>query len=337
MTLRDVAALAGVHVSTASRALDSASGGRVGMETAERVRSAAAELGYSRDLLAAGLKRGVTKSVGVVIASLDNPYNSLVIRGIARVLESEDFVPLVAETGDNRERFERLLEHLVGRRVDAVITSAVHLDGAEVLSRLAGDDVPVVLAGRGLPDAEYDSVLHDDEAGGALAGEHLVSLGHRRVAQLAGPLDIDAFIRRAESFSATVRAAGCDEVTPPAPLSYTPTFIEGRRLMAALLDLPTPPTAVFAPSDVMAVGALDAIASRGLRCPEDVSVVGYNDLPLSRFVSPPLTTIELPAEALGAESARLALAAIDNPGAPARKIELPARLVVRRSTGPVDS
>ena len=334
VTLRDVAALAGVHVSTASRALDTASGGRVGTETAERVRSAAAELGYSRDLLAAGLKRGVTKSVGVVIASLDNPFNSLVIRGIARVLESEDFVPLVAETGDNRERFERLLEHLVGRRVDAVITSAVHLDGEEVLARLAGDDVPVVLAGRGLPGSEYDAVLHDDVAGGALAGAHLASFGHRRVAQLAGPDDIDTFIRRAESFSAAVREAGCEEVTPPAPGSYTPTFIEGRRLMAALLDLPNPPTGVFAPSDVMAVGALDAIASRGLRCPEDVSVVGYNDLPLSRFVSPPLTTVEVPAEELGAESARLALAAIEDPGTRARTIELPARLVVRRSTGP---
>jgi LacI family transcriptional regulator len=124
------------HVSTASRALDTAGVGRVGAETAERVRCAAAELGYSRDLLAAGLKRGVTKSVGVVIANLDNPCNARVIRGIARVLEADDFVPLVAESGDNRERFERLLDHLVGRRVDAVITSAVHGRMAQLPARL---------------------------------------------------------------------------------------------------------------------------------------------------------------------------------------------------------
>jgi LacI family transcriptional regulator len=334
VTLRDVAALAGVHVSTASRALDLVGESRVGPATAERVRSAAAELGYSRDLLAAGLKRGVTQSVGVVIANLDDPYNTGVIRGISRVLEADDFVPLVAETNDNRERFERLLGHLVGRRVDAVITSAVHLDGAEVLARLVGDDVPVVLAGRGLPGAGYSSVLHDDVTGGALAARHLASLGHRRLAQLSGPADIDTFIRRAEGFSAAAREAGIEEIAAPAPGSVTPTFVEGRRLMGALLDAPTRPTGVFAPSDVMAVGALDAIASRGLHCPEDVSVVGYNDIPVSRYVSPPLTTIDMPAEELGAEAARMALAAIEEPGRWGQTVELPARLIVRRSTGP---
>jgi LacI family transcriptional regulator len=334
VTLRDVAAVAGVHVSTASRALDLAGECRVGAETAERVRSVAADLGYSRDLLAAGLKRGVTQSVGVVIANLDNPFNTGVIRGIARVLEADDFVPLVAETGDNRERFERLLDHLVGRRVDAVITSAVHLDGAEVLARLEEAGVPVVLAGRGLPGTDHNSVLHDDVTGGALAARHLASLGHRRLAQIAGPADIDTFIRRAEGFSDAAREAGVEEIEAPAPGSCTPTFIEGRRLMGALLDVPTPPTGVFAPSDVMAVGALDAIASRGLRCPEDVSVVGYNDIQVSRYVSPPLTTIEMPAEELGAVAARMALAAIEEPGQWGETVQLPARLIVRRSTGP---
>jgi LacI family transcriptional regulator len=336
VTLREVAALAGVHVSTASRALDTAGCGRVGTETAARVRSAAAELGYSRDLLAAGLKRGVTKSVGVVIADLDNPYNARVIRGIARVLEADDFVPLVAESGESRERLERLLDHLVGRRVDAVITSAVHLDGAEVLSRLRDDEVPVVLAGRGLPGNDYDSVLHDDVTGAALAARHLASLGHRRVAQLVGPPDIDTFIRRAEGFGQAAAAAGCEEITAPAPPSITPTFIEGRRLMSALLDGPVRPTGVFAPSDVMAVGALDAIRDRGLRCPEDVSVVGYNDIPVSRHLSPPLTTIEMPAEEMGAEAARLALTAISEPTAHGRLVRLPARLIVRESTAPAD-
>ena len=154
VTLRDVAERAGVHVSTASRALDSASASRIGTATAERVRIAAAELGYSRDLLASSLKRGTTKSVGVVIANLDNPYNARTIRGIARVLEADEFVPLVAETGESRARFERLLDHFVQRRVDALITSAVRLDGAEILDQALGDEVPVVLAGRGLPDTD---------------------------------------------------------------------------------------------------------------------------------------------------------------------------------------
>jgi LacI family transcriptional regulator, galactose operon repressor len=335
VTLRDVAELAGVHVSTASRALDSTGPSRIGSDTAEKVRSAAAELGYSRDLLASGLKRGMTKSVGVVIANHDNPYNVGVIRGVTRVLEADDFVPLVAETGESRERFERLLRHLVGRRVDAVITAAIHLDGGEMLARLLGDEVPVVLAGRGLPGDEYASVLHDDLAGASLVGEHLLSLGHRRVAQLIGPDDIEPFVHRATGFSAAIAAGGGEEISGPGPASVTPAFEEGRRMMSGLLELPVRPTAVFVPSDVMAVGALDAINAAGLRCPEDISVVGYNNVGMSRFVSPPLTTVEMPAEELGAEAARMALAAIEDSRAPRRRVELPARLVVRRSTGPV--
>jgi len=334
VTLRDVAELAGVHVSTASRALDSTGPSRIGSDTAEKVRSAAAELGYSRDLLASGLKRGKTKSVGVVIANHDNPYNVGVIRGVTRVLEADDFVPLVAETGESKERFERLLRHLVGRRVDAVITAAVHLDGGEMLGRLLGDEVPVVLAGRGLPGGEYSSVVHDDVTGGLLAGEHLLALGHRRVAQIAGPDDIEPFVHRAEGFSAAVAAGGGEEIAGSGPGSVTPTFEEGRRMMSGLLDVPVRPTGVFVPSDVMAVGALDAIAAARLRCPEDISVVGYNDVRMARFVAPPLTTIEMPAEELGAEAARMALAAIEDAAAPRRLVVLPARLIVRRSTGP---
>jgi LacI family transcriptional regulator len=334
VTLRDVAAAAGVHVSTASRALDTAGSSRIGTATTARVRTVAAELGYSRDLLASSLKRGVTQTVAVVVANLDNPYNARVIRGIARVLEADEFVPLVAETGESRARFERLLDHFGRRRVDALITSAVRLDGAEILARKVGDELPVVLAGRGLPDTDYNTVRHDDVAGGTLAAEHLASLGHRRVAQLTGPDDIDVFIRRAQAFSEVAATEGMEEVQPSAPGSVTPTFVEGRRLMSALLDSPLRPTGVFAPSDVMAVGALDAISSRGLRCPEDISIVGYNDLPLSRFVAPPLTTVEMPAEEIGAEAARMALQSITDRGTRGRLVILPARLIVRRSTGP---
>lgn len=335
VTLRDVADRAGVHVSTASRALDEAEEApRISAATVKRVRAAAAELGYSRDLVASGLKRGATKTVGVVVADLDNPHNAPVIRGIAGTLEAQDFVPLVAETAESRERFERLLTHLTQRRVDAIITSAVHLDGAELLGRVLGDEVPVVLAIRSLPGTDYNAVVHDDETGGSLAAQHLVSLGHRELAQLTGPTDIDTFVRRAEGFSRAVVAARLEEIAVSG-WTAAPSFDEGRRLMENLLDGPDRPTAVFAPTDVMAVGALDAIAGRGLRCPEDISVVGYNDIPMSRYVSPPLTTIELPSEELGAEAARMALDLIADPTVRGRLVQLPATVVARQSTGPL--
>ena len=297
------------------------------------MRTAAAKLGYSRDLVASGLKRGATMAVGVVVADLDNPHNAPVIRGIARELEDGGFVPLVAETAEDRERFERLLSHLMQRRVDAIITSAAHRDGAELLDRVIGDEIPVVLAIRSLPGTDYNAVVHDDRVGGSLAAQHLVSLGHRALAQLVGPTDIDTFVRRAEGFGRAVTAAGREEIAVSGWTS-APSFEEGRRLMEILLDGPKRPTAVFAPTDVMAVGALDAIAGRGLRCPDDVSVVGYNDIPMSRYISPPLTTIELPSEELGREAARMALGLIEDPSARGQLVQLPATLIVRRSTGP---
>ncbi|HZO06638.1 MAG TPA: LacI family DNA-binding transcriptional regulator [Solirubrobacterales bacterium] len=332
ITLRDVADRAQVHVSTASRALDESQSERLSPATIKRVRSAASELGYARDLVASGLKRGATKTVGVVVADLDNPHNAPVIRGIARELESEDFVPLVAETAEDRGRFERLLSHLTQRRVDAIVTSAAHLDGAEILERILGPEASVVLAIRGLPGSDYNTVVHDDRTGGSLAAQHLVSLGHEALAQLAGPTDIDTFVRRAEGFSRAVAAAGRREIGVGGRTD-APSFDEGRRLMEVVLNGPELPTAVFAPTDVMAVGALDAIAGRGLRCPEDVSVVGYNDIPISRYISPALTTIELPSEQLGQAAARMALDLIANPEDRGRLVELPARLIARRSTG----
>lgn len=334
VTLRDVAERAGVHVSTASRALDESRAPRLTSATVKRVQAAATELGYARDLVASGLKRGATKTVGVVVADLDNPHNAPVIRGIARELESEDFVPLVAETAEDRSRFERLLSHLSRRRVDAIITSAAHLDGAELLDRVLGREIPVVLAIRSLPGTDYNVVVHDDRTGGSLAAQHLVSLGHRDLAQLVGPTDIDTFVKRAEGFSRAVSAAGREEIAVSG-WTAAPSFEEGRRLMEILLDRPVKPTAVFAPTDVMAVGALDAIAGRGLRCPEDVSIVGYNDIPMSRYVSSPLTTIELPSEELGRTAARMALELIQDPGVRGRLEVLPATLIARRSTGPV--
>jgi LacI family transcriptional regulator len=336
VSLKDVADRAKVHVSTASRALDDSQSKRLSAATIRRVRAAAVELGYLPDLVASGLKRGTSKTVGVVVADLDNPYNAPLIRGIARELEQDDFVALVAETGESRERLERLLRHLMQRRVDAIITAATHLDDAELLDRVLGEQVPVVLAVRSLPGSSYAAVVHDDRTGGSLAAGHLIGLGHKSLAQLRGPADVDTFARRAEGFRRAVEVARRDDVTIP-DSAVAPTLEEGRRLMGLVLDTPSPPTAVFAPTDVMAVGALEAISGRGLRCPADISVVGYNDVPLSSHLSPPLTTIRLPSEDVGRTAGRMALELISDPGATAGVVQLPATLVERRSTGPAPS
>jgi LacI family transcriptional regulator len=334
-TLKDVADRARVHVSTASRALSPPWPGRVSEATVARVQAAARELGYTPDLVAAGLKRGRTQSVGVVVGDFENPYNNLLIRGLASELETHDFIVLVTESAESRERLERVITHLLGRRVDAIVTTAAHLGDEALLQRVAAHGVPVVLGVRNLPGAGLPAVVHHDERGAALAAAHLLDLGHRVVAQLPGPLDIDSFGRRRQGFGTAVEAAeAAREVTVDAA-AVVADIAEGRRLMALTLERAAErPTGVFAHNDVMAVGALEAIRAAGLSCPEDVSLVGYNDLPLASHIAPALTTVGVSSEVLGRRLAAAVLRAIEDPHGEGEVVRVDARLVVRASTAP---
>ncbi len=332
VSLRDVADLAQVHISTASRALDPAQAGRISAATVKRVRAAASKIGYTPDLVAAGLKRGRTQSVGVVVADFDNPYNGLLIRGLSRVLEAQGFVAVVAESAEQRTRLAAVLDHFTARRVDAVVSTAAHLGDADLFAPLIARQIPVVLGVRGLPASGFATVLHDDFRGGELAGAHLRELGHTVVARLRGPVDIDSFIRRDAGFNAGI--AGAEQLVDVTidDCASIPDIAEGRRLMEATLAQRQRPTAVFAHNDVMAVGVLQAMEGAGLRCPRDISVVGYNDVPLSSHLSPPLTTVRLPSELLGRRLGETLLARIEDPSLPGEELRLPAELVIRRST-----
>lgn len=335
VTLKDVAELARVHLSTASRALDPAQLQRISTATVAKVQAAATELGYTPDLVAAGLKRGRTTTVGVVVGDFDNPYIGPLIRGIAGVLDARGFVALVAETAEDRERLERTLKHLVSRRVDAIITTAAHLDDARLLRRLLGPTLPLVLAVRSIPGSSLPAVIHDDFRGAELAAEHLIDLSHRVVAQLCGPVDIDTFVRRTEGFRTRVATAGLVDVTVDAR-ARVPTLGEGRRLMKLTLERATRrPTAIFAHNDLMAVGALETLEAASLRCPDDVSIIGYNDVPLASHLSPALTTIRMPSEELGRCAGQLALDLIEGAKPESDVIRIPATLVVRDSTRPL--
>lgn len=336
-TLRDVAARAEVHLSTASRALDPQQSGRLTAETVRRVTEAAAALGYAPDLLAAGLKRRRTRTVGVVIADFENPFTGPLSRGVGSVLAEHEHVALFAETEERGDRLEAILKHFLQRRADAIVVTAAHVCDGAVLAG-AAQDVPIILAIRGVPGTDLPTVLHDDFNGASLAAAHLLDQGHRRFAQLSGPVDIDTFQRRRDGFTARLAREELTAATGGSSASSA-TPAEGRRLMALVLAEAAAagepaPTAVFAPSDVMAVGAIEALADAGLDCPGDVSIVGYNDIPLVGHLSPPLTTVRLPSEELGRTAGRLALQVIADPGLETEILRLPAVLIERSSTRP---
>lgn len=306
VTLLDVAREAGVHPSTVSRALDPAKQDRVKESTRARIVEEAKRLGYRPHLVARGLQSGRTATVGVIAADLGNTFVTPIIHGIASSLESAEMLPTIAETQDDRRRMANILDHMLSRRVDGIVAIAARSADQDALES-ANRIVPVVLAARPLEKTSMRQVVHDDRRGGRLVAEHLHGLGHRTVAQLLGPSDVANFTRRSRGFRSLIEESDMTEITI-ADEADRPIIEEGGRLMDQLLDNSTElPTAVFAHNDLMALGALSTLRQRGLRVPEDVSLVGYNDLPMVGHLSPPLTTVRYPSLEVGKQAGEMIL------------------------------
>jgi LacI family transcriptional regulator len=335
VTLKDVAERAGVHFGTASRALDPQRSHKVRPNTRQRVEAAARELGYRANVLARGLRKGSTGLIGAVVADMGNPFLPPILRGLEEVLGPRGYLTAVSETHEDPDLLRRICEHLVSRRVDGIVVSAAHIGDGPFISTLE-ESVPVVLAVRRVSGSGHHTVTHDDVLGARMVTEHLVSLGHRRIAQLRGPADVSSFAGRARGFHEVIAEHDCTEVVID-DRATEPTTAEGKRLAAALLATGQRPTAIFAHNDSIAIGALEALSEAGLRCPQDVSVVGYNDAPLTAHLTPPLTTVKLPSRALGRRAGVMLLSQLHDHAEPPGTIQLEPELVVRASvSAPAD-
>jgi len=328
--LRDVAEQAGVHTSTASRALDPDHSQMVGAKTRARVVQAAEELGYRANQVARGLRKGRTGAIGVVIADMGNPFLPPIIRGMAGSLRELGMIALVAETEDDPGVLEKALLDLLDRKVDAIITTAVHLTDRPLITEI-NKTIPVVLAVRTFLDGSFHAVTHDDALGGAMAARHLCSLGHTRLAELSGPDDVSSFVGRSRGAKSAIDESD-QPVTHRVAVGTHPTTAEGHRLMTEILEQGFVPTAVFAHNDLMAVGAIDALGQAGLSCPGDVSVVGYNDSPMTDRLNPPLTTVRFASYEIGSRAAKLAGSLLDDPDQPVASYSLTPDFVERAST-----
>lgn len=328
VTLIDVAREVGVHPSTVSRALDPVRSEMVRESTRREILETASRLGYRPHMGARSLQSGRTATVGVVTADLGNTFVTPIIHGIAASIEPSGFLPMIAETEDDSERLGRIIDHMLSRRVDAIVVVAAR-DGDQDMLEQTATLVPIVIAGRPLEGSQLPHVIHDDVGGGAMAARHLADLGHTEVAQLHGPIDVANFPRRAKGFTAEARRRKLKEHSTGLAAT-SPSIEEGSRLMAAMLDGNELPTGVFAHNDLMALGAMAELSAAGLRVPDDISLVGYNDLPTVGHLQPPLTTVRYPSREVGerAGSMALALLAGDRPA----DITLEPNLMIRRST-----
>jgi LacI family transcriptional regulator len=331
VTLRDVAQAAGVHAATASRALNPKTRELVNAETVRRVVRAAETLGYQPNPIARSLKTAKSSTVGLVIPDLTNPLFPPIVRGIEAVLESAGYSALIVNTDNDPERERALIESLRSRQVEGLIVATARIDHP-LLQRLQEQNVKIVLINRRVGNLQMPFVVGDDATGVALAVKHLIDLGHARIAHIAGPQDTSTGVERARAFRHAIRDCGAEE--DPALVVECANWSEqdGADSMRELLDRETGCTAVVAGNDLIALGCYDVFAERGISCPEDISVVGFNDMPFLDKLRPPLTTVGVPHHELGTEAARMLLDGIAEPGRHPRSLLLPVRLVCRDST-----
>ena len=331
VTLRDVARVSGVHPGTASRALNEETRALVNEDTARRVLEAAEQLGYRPNPIARGLKTNRSYTIGVLIPDLTNPLFPPILRGIEDRLEESGYTPLMANTDNDPER-ERIDWHAMrARQVDGIVAATARRDH-ELLDELLESGIPVVLVNRRAPDSGVPSATADDRQGIRLAVGHLAELGHERIAHIAGPLELSTGLDRHEGFHEAMRELGLEPDPELVVVTGAFTEAEGAKACAELLDRDAGPTAIAAANDLLALGCYDVFAERGIACPEEISVVGFNDMPFAGRFQPPLTTIRIPHYEIGMAAAELMLENLLNGGAPPRDIRLEPSLVVRGST-----
>jgi LacI family transcriptional regulator len=328
-TLRDVARIAGVHPGTVSRALNPATEALVRDETVQRVRQVAEELGYRPNPLARGLKTNRSYTIGVIVPDIQNPLFPPIIRGLDDRLGEAGYTPLIANTDNDPVRERVDFEAMRTRAVDGFVTATARLDH-ELLDEVVGRGTPLVLVNRRVEDGSLPSASADDRAGVRLAVEHLVALGHQRIAHLAGPQDVSTGHQRFEGFRESMAAAGLDPSLVRVGRAFTEP--EGARLCEELLAAGEPVTAIVAGNDLMALGCYDVFAARGIDCPREISVVGFNDMPFADRFAPPLTTVRIPHYEIGVAAAQLLLDILQGNEDGPDEVVLAPELIVRGST-----
>jgi LacI family transcriptional regulator len=335
-TLRDVAEAAGVHAATASRALNPETRRLVNVETARRVLRAAESLGFSPNPIARSLKTSKSGTVGLVLPDITNPLFPPIVRGIEDVLSEAGYSALIVNTDNDPERERAQIASLRSRQVEGLIVATARLEHP-LLDQLHQQKVNLVLVNRRTSAVDVPWITPDDTAGIELAVTHLADLGHRRVLHLAGPQTTSTGVVRMRAFTNAVRDHGLDDDPALVAACTLWTEDEGARVLREVLDAGTEFTAIVAGNDLIALGCYDVFNQRGITCPDDVSVVGFNDMPLLDKLRPPLTTVGIPHHQVGVEAARMLLESINEPDRPARSVLLPVSLVVRGSTAPPHS
>lgn len=330
VTIRDVARVAGVSQSTVSRALNAS--GYVSDRTRRKVLETARALGFRPNFLARSLKRKATRTLGLVIPDITNPFFPAIVRGVEDTAVRAGYSVVLTNTDNEPERERNALAQLREKWVDGLIV-VPQADAAPHLRALAAAGVPLVVIDRIPAGLDVDAVRSDNLRGAYLAVRHLLALGHRRIAHIRGPESSSTGRERQQGYRQALEEAGvpCD---PALVVDGDFRFKGGLRAASLLLDRRSRPTAIFAANDLMAMGALHAAAAAGIAVPAELAVVGFDDIMPAALVSPPLTTVAQATYRLGARAAELLIDRLEGRwSGPGRQVILEPELVIRSSCG----
>jgi DNA-binding LacI/PurR family transcriptional regulator len=326
ISIKDIARKAGVSHSTVSRAL--ADSPLVNAETKARIKALAHEMGYAPSAIARAMSTRRTLTIGLVVTSIADPFVSEVVRGIEETALDHGYSVILCNSTGDPEREIIAVRTLREKWVDAVIVTSSRV--GSFYARLSEIQVPVVLINTQQPGEYSFSVRNDDLRGGQLAAEYLLRLGHRRVAYVAGP---------PEASSSQLRLQGCQQILHDAGASIPSGWIVqgdgrpemGQRNVRPLLQSADLPTAIFCYNDMTAMGVISAIKEQGFGIPQDVSVLGYDDIAAAAYLDPPLTTIAQAKYTLGQKATEMTLQLIQSRAAPVQDVLLQPHLIVRAS------
>lgn len=329
-TMRDVAEKAGVSLTTVSHVINRTR--FVSNDVTQRVHIAMEELNYQPNELARSLRRGQTNTLGLILPDSANPYFAEIGHAIEATSSTLGYNVILCNTHGAEDKEEHYINVLRNKQVDGIIFVAAG-DQAGSISESLGNSIPVLLVDRELVGVNTDVIIVDNHQGGLLATRHLLELGHRRIACISGPSTVRPSAERINGYTQALEEAG---------LGFEPQLFQignfhpnsGYQAALELLQIPDPPTAVFACNDLMAIGVIRAASELGRRVPDDLALVGFDDIELAAYTIPPLTTISQPIDLMGEIAAKKLIERIEEDGLqePTRQL-LPVELVVRGSSG----
>lgn len=329
-TIADVAKRAGVSKMTVSRVINDS--GYISPETRERVQQAIEELGYIPNALARSLRFKQTRTIGLILTDITNPFFTTIARSVEDAASEQGFSVIFCNTDEDEEHEAEYVNVLMRKQVDGLLLVPTNCY-SESIPFLQSQTVPFVVLDRRIPETQVDVVRCDSETGAHTLTQHFLDLGHRQLAILSGPREVTSAVDRVAGFQRAIQEAG---LPPDATrVIYGLFTVDGgyrsaQELLA--MDAP-PPTAIFAANNFIAIGALKALREHGLRVPDDVSLGAFDDLPASINADPFLTVVEQPAYDMGLQATRLLLARMAGTLPPdAQEIILPTKLIIRKST-----